>query len=435
MGARSWWLENANITAFERWLQSEYGLEFADYETMWRWSVENLDDFWSTIWRYFDVQASTPYESVLGSREMPGADWFPGARLNYAEHILRNEIAGDTALISISELRPMRYMSWEELGNAVRIVATRLREQGVGTGDLVAAYMPNIPETAIAMLATTGIGATWASCSPDFGTRNIEDRLRQLEPRVLFCVDGYRYKGQDFDRRPELRQILKALPTVQTVIYLPYLDPDDQGLPVANAIRWQELLDHPPVAAHEFQFEQVPFSHPLWVMFSSGTTGLPKGIVQSHGGTILEQLKLNTFHMDMKPGERMFYFTTTGWMIWNSLISSMLVRAVPVLYDGNPVFPDSYRLWEIADQSDLTFFGISPTYVQMLEKQGVVPGDRFELNALRSIVMAGSPATADKHGVVPQECKIRTLGRRRFRGHGYLQWIHRWHANHSVLCG
>lgn len=262
-------------------------------------------------------------------------------------------------------------------------------------GDRVVAYMPNIPQTIMAMLATTSIGAVWASVSPDFGTRGVLDRLSQLEPKVLFCIDGYRYGGKPFNRKADAQQIIEGLGSLEHVIYLPYLDRDDRVLPSRHAVLWDRLLDHPAVAADRFQFEQLPFRHPLWILFSSGTTGLPKAIVHGHGGILLEQLKLTHLHMDLKAGERMFFFTTTGWMMWNFLASSMLSDVVPVLYDGNPSYPDPDILWRMVEQSRTTFFGSSPTYVDIMAKAGIVPKQKFDLSSLQTIMPAGSPVTAE----------------------------------------
>lgn len=387
------WLENTNLKAFERWLAEHRGLRFDNYEALWQWSVTELEQFWGALWEYFDIKASVPYERVLGSREMPGADWFPGARLNWAENLLRHEAGGGTALVHLSELRPRAELSWTELGNSARKLATWLREQGVRPGDVVAAYLPNIVEAAIGVIATTSIGAVWSSVSPDFGTRNVVDRFTQLRPKVVLSVDGYRYRGRDFDRRGELQSIIAELDSVEHVIYVPYLNPDDTSAPVANVTLWNDIMQRPSVPAASFQFEQVPFKHPLWILFSSGTTGLPKGIVHCHGGLLIEHLKLITFHKDLRAGDRMFFFTTTGWMMWNFLIDALLVRAEPVLFDGNPAHPCQDELWRIADENEVVFFGTSPTYVQMMQQAGVRPKDHYKLEKLRGIMLAGSPST------------------------------------------
>jgi len=388
-------IERANLTDFMRWLGREYRLSFRDYDDLWRWSVEHLDDFWEAFWKYSRIESSAPYRCVLASREMPGADWFPGARLNYAQHILRQEREDAVALIALSELRPLRQVGWAELARDVRIAATRLRGLGIGPGDRVVAYLPNIPETVVAMLAVTAIGAVWSACSPDFGTRSVLDRFTQIEPALLFCVDGYRYRGKDFDRRSELAEVIRQFGSLKQVIHLPYLAPEDARLPVAGAMLWRDFLDHPPVSRREFRFEQLPFGHPLWILFSSGTTGLPKAIVHSHGGITLEQMKLSRLHLDLNAGDVMFFYTTTGWMMWNFLTSALLLGVTPVLYDGHPAHPEPDALWKIVAETRTGFFGASPTYVQMLEQARVVPKEKFDLSALRSIMLAGSPVTAE----------------------------------------
>jgi len=389
----------ANLTAFLSWL-AERGKSFESYDALWRWSVSDLDGFWQAIWDYSGIDAAVPAERVLASRAMPGAQWFPGAALNYAEHVLRNDVPGEPALLYCSEAAPPAGFDWAELAGKVRVLATRLRAMGISPGDRIACYLPNIPQTVIAMLATTSIGAIWASCSPDFGWQGALDRFRQLTPKVLICTDGYRYGGSWFNRGAQVRQIISGLDGLEHVIWLPSGGPDGgqldgfvDGSPSVQA--WDEAVGGPAVAAAEFSFEQVPFGHPLWVLFSSGTTGLPKAIVHSHGGVLIEQLKLQRLHMDLKPGDRMFFFTTTGWMMWNFLVSSLLLGVCPVLYDGSPMYPSADALWRIAQDCGVTFFGASPSYVDLLTAAGVVPKDKFDLPALRAIMPAGSPVSAE----------------------------------------
>jgi acetoacetyl-CoA synthetase len=393
------WIAGSNLTRFTSWLAAERGRSFADYQQLWRWSVGDLDGFWKAIWDYSEVRASSPPQRVLGSRAMPGAEWFPGARLNYAQHALRHECLGREALMYASEDSPATGMSWAEFAGQVRVAATRLREIGVRPGDRVASYLPNIPQAVIALLATASIGAVWTSCSPDFGWRGALDRFRQVRPRVLFCVDGYRYNGRAFDRRGELRQILNGLSGLEHVIFVPYLDRQrdvpDLGSPAASVIPWGELLNHRPVPAAEFAFEQVPFGHPLWILFSSGTTGLPKAIVHSHGGILIEQLKLQQLHMDLRTRDRLFFYTTSGWMMWNFLVSSLLVGACPVLYDGSATWPGPDVLWQIAQDCRVTFFGASPSYVELMQRSDVVPAKTHDLARLRAIMPAGSPVSAE----------------------------------------
>ena len=380
----------ANVTAFTRWLAAERGLHLDGYHALWRWSVTDLDGFWQAVWDYCGIEASAPPAAVLGRRTMPGADWFPGARLNYAQHVLRNERPGQDALYYQSETTPLTGLPWPELGNSVRVLATRLREMGVGRGDRVASCMPNTPATAIAMLAATSIGAIWASCSPDFGSRGVSDRFGQLSPKVLFCVDSYRYGGRDYDRSAEMAQVIGALGSLRHVIAVP----GPLGRTVPGALAWDGLMDHPPVPAAGFEFEQVPFAHPLWILFSSGTTGLPKAITHSHGGILIEQFKLQALNMDLRPGDRLFFYTTAGWMMWNFLVSSLLLGVRPLLYDGNPGYPRPDVLWEMAQNAGATMFGASPAYVGMLSKAGVVPGESYDLSALSAVMLAGSPVSA-----------------------------------------
>jgi acetoacetyl-CoA synthetase len=393
---------DANLTAFMSWLAAGRGLHFDGYHALWRWSVEDLDGFWQAVWDYSGVEASAPPERVLGRRSMPGAEWFPGAKLNYAQHVLRRERPGEDALYYVSENAPgPAGLDWAQLAGQVRILGTQLRRMGVRPGDRVAAYLPNIPQTVIAMLATTSIGAIWTSCSPDFGWRGVLDRFRQLKPKVLFCVDGYTYGGQDFDRRAEVERIVAGLHGLGYVVRVPRDTKPADGLngparPRLDAgLTWDALLDHAPVPAAEFRFEQVPFGHPLWILFSSGTTGLPKAIVHSHGGILLEQLKLQQFHMDLRAGDRMFFFTTSGWMMWNFLVSSLLLGVRPVLYDGSPAYPGLDVLWRIAHECGVNFFGASPAYVDLMAQAGLVPRDRYDLADLRAIMPAGSPVSPE----------------------------------------
>jgi acetoacetyl-CoA synthetase len=388
-------IDKAHLTAFTRWLASERGKSFANYSALWQWSVEDPEGFWQAIWDYFKVESSTPYSRVLADRRMPGAKWFPGARLNYAQHILRHERPNATAVLYLNEQRPLASMSWEELGGKVRILATQLRKLGVVPGDRVVAYMPNIPETLIAMLATTSLGAIWSSCGPDFGTRGVLDRFTQLTPKVLFYVDGYQYAGKPFNRKDEVHKIIDQLGSLERCIYVPYLNREDRATFHEHSVLWDELLQQPAVARAEFEFEQVPFEHPLWILFSSGTTGLPKPICHGHGGIILEQLKHSQFNFDVGTGDRLFFFTTTGWMMWNFLVSSLLSNVVPVLYDGNPAWPTPDVLWKMVDDTATKLFGTSPTYIAGLEKAGIVPKERAKLTSLESVTLAGSPVTPE----------------------------------------
>lgn len=387
------WLADANITAFVAWLGETRGLEFADYAELHRWSVEHLDDFWAAIWEYFDIKASAPYERVLGRRSMPRAEWFPGARLNYAEHIFRSATADAPALLYAAEGESLTELSWGDLESGVRAVARWLQKAGVEPGDRVAAYLTNSPEAVIAMLATTSIGAIWTAVSPDFGTPSVLDRFSQLEPKVLFYTGGYRYGGKAYDRSEAVRRIVAGLPTLEHVVQVPGSGGDDA--PLEGARRLSDVLAEGARDADAFEFAQVPFDHPLWILFSSGTTGIPKAIVHGHGGILIEQFKLISLHFNLKPGDRLFFYTTLGWMMWNFLVSSMLLGVVPVLYDGNPNHPDGETLWKLVEQGGAGLFGASPTFVQMQQKAGIVPRDKFDLSKLHSVMLAGSPVSAD----------------------------------------
>jgi acetoacetyl-CoA synthetase len=383
------WADRTTLTTFTRWAEERTGRTFADYDELWRWSTSELEEFWQAIWDFFEVRSSAPHTAVLESRQMPGAHWFPGARLNYAEHVLRREQPGSPALLHVDETQPVRELPWEEFARQVRVVATHLRAGGVRPGDRVVAYLPNVPEAIVAMVAAASVGAVWASVSPDFGARGALDRLGQLEPTVLFCADGYRYGGRDFDRRSEVAEIVAGLASLREVVQVGVLGnwADEEGT------AWADVLAEPDVAADEFACEQVAFDHPLWVLFSSGTTGLPKAIVHGHGGILLEQLKLQAFHLDLRAGDRAFFFTTTGWMMWNFLASMLLLGVVPVLYDGNPAHPDVDVLWRAAQDSRARLFGASPTFVELMQKAGVVPRERFDLSALEIVMPAGSPVS------------------------------------------
>ncbi len=385
-------VERATITRYRRWLEETRGLSLPDYEALWRWSVDELEDFWASIWEFGGVRAVEPYERVLGSREMPGAEWFPGSRLNYAEHIFARGGGPEPALIARSETRDDVTLSWDELRGQVARAAAGLRALGVEPGDRVVAYMPNVPETIVAFLAVASLGAIWSSAAPEFGARSVIDRFAQIEPKVLLAVDGYRYGGKDFDRLATVADLQREMPGLVRTVVLPYLNPelsqergDLDGLP--DAMTWDQLLGF----EDELTFEPVPFDHPLWVLYSSGTTGLPKAIVQGHGGILLEQLKKGLLHLDLGPGDRMFWFTTTGWMMWNFLVGTLLTGSTALLYDGNPGHPDMNVLWDFARDGRMTCFGTSASYVAACMKAEISPGSTHDLSALRSVGSTGSP--------------------------------------------
>jgi acetoacetyl-CoA synthetase len=382
-------VERARLTEFRRWLAAERGLELSDYEALWRWSVDDLDGFWRAIWDFFGVRADGDPSPTLGAREMPGARWFPNTSLNYAEHVFAGKGGNAPAILHASELRQLGEVSWDELRQRVAACAAGLRGLGIERGDRVVAYLPNIPEAIVAFLASASIGAVWSSCSPDFGAASVVDRFAQIEPKVLFAVDGYRYGGKDFDRRDVVAQLQEAMPSLRQTVVLPYLDPEPDLSPLRDATTWDELLA--PGADAELSFERVPFDHPLWVLYSSGTTGLPKAIVQGQGGILLEHLKKLHLHVDAHPGDRLFWFTTTGWMMWNFLVSGLLTEAAIVLYDGNPGYPDMGVLWDLAERAGITVFGTSAAYVSACMKAGEEPAQGRDLSRLKALGSTGSP--------------------------------------------
>jgi acetoacetyl-CoA synthetase len=388
-------LERSRIGDYLRWLERERGLRFAGWPQLWQWSVDDLAGFWSSIWEYFDVRAHTAPTATLAGAHMPGAQWFPGARLNYAEHVLRlpgvagsggmaggasaGVADGDPVVLAYSQTRDPVTLTAAELREQVRRVRAGLRRLGVVTGDRVAAYTPNIPETFVLMLATASLGAIFSSCAPEFGTRSVVDRWRQIEPKVLVAVDGYRYGAKAVDRRAEVDAIRAELPSVEHVVMLSYLAEGGDG--------WAELAGQ---TGEPLTFEPVPFDHPLYVLYSSGTTGLPKPIVHGHGGILLEHLKMLALHTDLGPGDRFFWYTTTGWMMWNFLVSGPAVGAAAVMFDGDPGWPDLGALWRLAEQADITYFGTSAPYLLACRKNGVTPG-RYDLSRLRGLGSTGAP--------------------------------------------
>jgi acetoacetyl-CoA synthetase len=375
------------MSSFIAAVSGRYGFEAHDYEELWAWSIEHLDEFWASVWEFFDIRASRPYDAVLASREMPGARWFPGARLNYAEHVFRRATVERPALIAVREDRPHYEVSWTELRRQVGSLAQRLREWGVQPGDRVAACMPNIPETVVALLAAASVGAIWACCAPEYGTRSVIDRFQQIEPTVLVVTDGYRYGGRVVVRAAEMKEIASALPSVNRVVAVPYVASERIGIGSADTVLWADVVagDAEPI------FEQVPFDHPLWILYSSGTTGLPKGIVHGHGGIILEHLKWLGLQNDVRPGDRFFWYTSTAWMVFNLLVSSLVLGATAILYDGSALWPAKDALWRIAEKTRATYLGTSAGYVTASQKVGLTPGETCDLSALRCLMSTGAP--------------------------------------------
>jgi acetoacetyl-CoA synthetase len=380
------------LAAFADWVAERRGISFGDptdYDAVWRWSVEHLDQFWGDVATWTGVLPDVPDDRVLTDRSMPGAVWFPGTTVNFAEQVFRNVTAravspDDAALIVVAEDSDPVEISWTTLRGQVGAFAATLRRLGVQPGDRVAGYLPNVPEAVIAFLGAASIGAVWASCAPDFGTRAVLDRFAQIEPTVLVAVDGYRFNGRDYDRRDVVAELRAALPSVRTTISVPRLSGGE--LP-DGALAWADAV----ADEQEPDFAPLPFDHPLWIVYSSGTTGLPKGIVHGHGGVVLEQRKQAVLHMDVGVGDRFFWYASTAWIMWNIATSALLSGATVVVYDGAPTYPSVDAQFALAARTGITFFGTSPGYLGACEKAGERPGDRHDLSAVRSIGVTGSP--------------------------------------------
>jgi acetoacetyl-CoA synthetase len=406
------------IERYVHWLATVRGRQFDDYTQLWRWSVEDLSGFWASIWDYFDIPGG--YQSVLESHEMPGALWFPGARLNYAQHALGGgEDAESVALIAHSQSRESTALTFGELADQVGRARAGLLRLGVGAGDRVVGYLPNIPETIVAFLACASLGAVWASCAPEFGARSVIDRFAQLQPTVLLTVSGYRYGDKAIDKSADVAALRAGLPSVRAVVGIPYGE-----FTVADSLPWTDLLATPgPVDC-----VPLPFDHPLWVLFSSGTTGLPKAIVHGHGGILLEHLKNHALHLDTRPGDRILWFTTTAWMMWNVLVSGLLRRATLVLVDGNPMYPDVAAQWRMAARARATLLGTSPGYLMACRKAGVEPAAEQDLSALRTLGVTGSPLPGEGFDWAKQRLGERVLINSMSGGDGRVLRVRRWES-------
>ncbi len=387
-------VRQSNLRRFMSWLRKNRGLDFSNYRDLWNWSVNDIPGFWSSLWSYFDIQHDGAYTTVEEG-DMPRAKWFEGTSLNYAEHIFRCAHPSQPAIISRSEQSAPTETSWETLRQQTGALQHFLRERGVVAGDRVVAYLPCAPEATVALLATVSIGAIWSSCSPDFGTNAVIDRFSQIQPRVLIAVDTYSYNGKEFDKADVIRDVVRAIPSIETVIVI-----GKEG--IVPSFSWNAIVS---VKGHAPSFTRVPFQHPIWILYSSGTTGLPKPIVHSHGGILLEQYKYGAFHNDFKPGEHCFWYTTTGWMMWNYIHGSLLAGATMVLYDGSPGFPDLNVLWKFAADARIHHFGTSAAFILANIKAGTDPGATFDLSHLRSIGSTGSTLPPEGFDWVYQHVK------------------------------
>ncbi|MFD5625211.1 acetoacetate--CoA ligase [Streptomyces sp. NPDC127072] len=379
----------SGIAGFADFVARRTGVPRSDYAALWEWSVTDLPGFWSAVWDYFRIDSSAPYGEVLGGTVMPGTRWFPGTELNYAEHALRAELSG-TAIISVDEDGREVRTGWGELRRQVGSVAKWLRERGVTAGDRVVGYLPNTTHTVVAFLATASVGAVWSACGQDYAAPGAAARFTQLEPVVLFAADGYRWNGRAHDRRHEAAELRAALPSLRHVVHVPVLGLESEADAAAS---WAEVS----AGTDEPAFERVPFDSPLWVLFSSGTTGVPKGIVHGHGGVLLEHHKMLGLHLDLRPGERLLWYTTTNWMMWNIAVSALLVGATIVLYDGSPVHPAPGRLWQLAAEHRAVLLGVSPGYLHGSALAGVAPGREHDLSSLRVLGSTGAPLAAEPY--------------------------------------
>lgn len=379
-------VQATRLADYQRWLAQERGLRLHEYHSLWQWSVDELDSFWRSVWDFFEVQADGAPEPVLGSRQMPGARWFPNARLNYAEHVFRNATDTRPAVVARNEAG-VREVSWRELQDQAGALAARLRALGIQAGDRVAAYLPNQPETVVAFLACASIGAIWSSCATDMGPSVVLDRLQQIEPKLLLACDSYRYNGKTHDRATVVGELLRALPCVQNVIHVPGPLAQERPVDWRDRMDWQAAIAEPA----DLRFDRLPFDHPLWIVYSSGTTGLPKAMVHGHGGIVLTHLKTMALQHDVRPGDRMMFLGSTGWIVWNLQVGALLLGATVMLYDGNPAWPDPQALWRFVDEQGVTLLGCGAAYLVNCMKEGVRPGEFVRFDRLRAINSTGSP--------------------------------------------
>lgn len=386
-------IEATQLAAYQRWLSSERGLRFDDYATLWQWSVSDIETFWQTIWDYFDVQADGSRQPVLASQAMPGAEWYPNAGLNYAEHVFRHAKADAPALIARGEDAPTREVSWAELQRDTGALAAKMRALGVVAGDRVASYLPNRVETVVAFLACASIGAVWSSCAPDMGATVVLDRLRQIEPKLLLATDSTTYNGKTQDRADVVDELLRELPSVKAVVHVSGPLSSKRPIDWRDCIPWAQAI----AAPADLIFDRLPFSHPLWIVYSSGTTGMPKAMVHGHGGIVLTHLKTLGLQQDVRPGDRLLFLGGTGWIVWNLQLGALLTGAAIVLYDGNPAWPDGQALWRFMDEHHVTSFGCGAAFLINAMKDGLRPRDFAPMKSLRVIYSTGSPLPVEAY--------------------------------------
>ncbi|MCP4575147.1 MAG: acetoacetate--CoA ligase [Deltaproteobacteria bacterium] len=396
-------IQQTNMFRFMAAINEKYNQHLTDYPQLYQWSIQNIQEFWATMWDFADVKASTPFTDVIDDvAKMPGAEWFSGARLNFAENLLRYR-DDRTAIIFKGEAQEVVRITYAKLFDEVARTAASLKEMGVVTGDRVVGFMPNMPQTIIAMLAAVSLGAIWSSCSPDFGIKGVLDRFGQIKPKVLFTTNGYSFKGKKIDSLGRIADIIKQLPSIEKVVVVPYTNAQADITGVPNAVHYKDFISKE--SGLPIDFEQLPFAHPLYIMYSSGTTGPPKCMVQSAGGILIHHLKELMLHTDLKRDDTIFYFTTCGWMMWNWLTSSLAVGATLVLFDGNPFHPDPDALWQLAQDEKITVFGTSAGYIAALQKSGAKPGKSYDLTPLRTVLCTGSPLSVEGFEFVYEEIK------------------------------